>query len=97
MRDHGCYFLAGTPEEVAMFRDSCGKFKVESVSKMMSRMGQVSFLKFIFFKNVVIFSALHSHEKLVSKLFVKHTLKFSIIKMVPIGLEKNTLFRMGLE
>lgn len=40
MRDHGCYFLAGTPEEINEFRDSCGKFKVEGIPKMMSRLAQ---------------------------------------------------------
>uniref|UniRef100_A0AC35GUX4 RNA-dependent RNA polymerase n=1 Tax=Panagrolaimus sp. PS1159 TaxID=55785 RepID=A0AC35GUX4_9BILA len=40
LRDHGCYFMAGSPEEVAQFRFNCGKFKTEAVSKMMSRMGQ---------------------------------------------------------
>ena len=40
MRDHGCYFLAGTAQEVKLFRESCGKIKIESIPKMMSRLGQ---------------------------------------------------------
>uniref|UniRef100_A0A914Z7Y8 RNA-dependent RNA polymerase n=1 Tax=Panagrolaimus superbus TaxID=310955 RepID=A0A914Z7Y8_9BILA len=40
LRDHGCYFLAGTPKEVSAFRGSFGRFNCESVPKLMSRMGQ---------------------------------------------------------
>uniref|UniRef100_A0AC35F2N3 RNA-dependent RNA polymerase n=1 Tax=Panagrolaimus sp. PS1159 TaxID=55785 RepID=A0AC35F2N3_9BILA len=32
--------MAGSPKEVAQFRLNCGRFKVEAISKMMSRMGQ---------------------------------------------------------
>uniref|UniRef100_A0A914Z6M4 RNA-dependent RNA polymerase n=1 Tax=Panagrolaimus superbus TaxID=310955 RepID=A0A914Z6M4_9BILA len=33
-RDHGCYFLAGTPEEASKFLESCGLFNCESVPKV---------------------------------------------------------------
>uniref|UniRef100_A0AC34GWR3 RNA-dependent RNA polymerase n=1 Tax=Panagrolaimus sp. ES5 TaxID=591445 RepID=A0AC34GWR3_9BILA len=41
LRDHGCYLLAGSPQDVQEFREKCGKFKVEAIPKMMSRIAQV--------------------------------------------------------
>uniref|UniRef100_A0AC35GXF1 RNA-directed RNA polymerase n=2 Tax=Panagrolaimus sp. PS1159 TaxID=55785 RepID=A0AC35GXF1_9BILA len=40
LRDHGCYFLAGTPDDVKKFREGCGQFKSEAIPKMMSRLAQ---------------------------------------------------------
>uniref|UniRef100_A0AC34GR65 RNA-directed RNA polymerase n=1 Tax=Panagrolaimus sp. ES5 TaxID=591445 RepID=A0AC34GR65_9BILA len=40
MKDHGCYLLAGTQEDVVQFRKECGRFGIEAIPKMMSRLGQ---------------------------------------------------------
>uniref|UniRef100_A0A914Z517 RNA-dependent RNA polymerase n=1 Tax=Panagrolaimus superbus TaxID=310955 RepID=A0A914Z517_9BILA len=40
LKDHGCYFVAGTQEDVKEFRIQCGNFKVESIPKMISQLGQ---------------------------------------------------------
>lgn len=40
MRDNGCYFINEDNNGINVFRQLLGSFKVESVSKMMSRFGQ---------------------------------------------------------
>uniref|UniRef100_A0A914Y9C6 RNA-directed RNA polymerase n=1 Tax=Panagrolaimus superbus TaxID=310955 RepID=A0A914Y9C6_9BILA len=40
MKDHGCYLLAGSQENVVEFRKECGRFTIEAIPKMMSRLGQ---------------------------------------------------------
>uniref|UniRef100_A0A914BY28 RNA-directed RNA polymerase n=1 Tax=Acrobeloides nanus TaxID=290746 RepID=A0A914BY28_9BILA len=40
LRDNGCYFFEGSSEEVAKMRRDLGQFKMQSVPKIMSRIGQ---------------------------------------------------------
>uniref|UniRef100_A0A7E4UZV9 RNA-directed RNA polymerase n=1 Tax=Panagrellus redivivus TaxID=6233 RepID=A0A7E4UZV9_PANRE len=40
LRDNGCYFVRGTVEDAVAMRRDMGRFKVEPVAKMMSRIGQ---------------------------------------------------------
>uniref|UniRef100_A0AC35EW18 RNA-dependent RNA polymerase n=1 Tax=Panagrolaimus sp. PS1159 TaxID=55785 RepID=A0AC35EW18_9BILA len=40
LRDHGCYFLAGSKDYVTEFRRSCGRIDSKSIPRIMSRLGQ---------------------------------------------------------
>uniref|UniRef100_A0AC35GAV8 RNA-dependent RNA polymerase n=1 Tax=Panagrolaimus sp. PS1159 TaxID=55785 RepID=A0AC35GAV8_9BILA len=40
MRDHGCFLMAGTHEEVKQFKNTFGDFPTESIQKSMTNFGQ---------------------------------------------------------